>query len=113
MKEDIDTLLQHTANDDNPNDKYDKLEFILLKIHTKNFPKERVMFNKYKHTMNKWMYRSILISIRKRDSFFQKLKKMSVEHQNYKTHSINLKTYNAYLNSLIRKMKREYYEHTI
>ena len=110
MKEDIDTLLQHTVNDDNPNDSYDKLEAILLKTHTKNFPKERVKFNKYKHTMNKWMHPSILISIRKRDSMFQKLKKMSVEHPNYETNSINLKTYNAILKSLIRKMKREYYE---
>ena len=56
------------------------------------------------------MHPSILISIRKRDSMFQKLKKMSVEHPNYKTNSINLKTYNAILKSLIRKMKREYYE---
>ena len=35
---------------------------------------------------------------------------MSVEHPNYETNNINLKTYNAILKSLIRKMKREYYE---
>ena len=36
MKEDIDTLLQHTANDDNPNYSYDKLKAILFKITQKH-----------------------------------------------------------------------------
>ena len=109
MKEDIDTLLLHTSLDDNPNDSYDKLEAILLKNHTKNFPKERVKFNKYKHTLNKWMHPTILISIRKRDTMFKKLKKMSVEHPNFESCSNELKAYNATLKSLIRKVKRDYY----
>ena len=45
----------HVVEDDNgsnPNDRYDKLEAILLRNHTKIFPKERVTFDKYKHTLN-------------------------------------------------------------
>ena len=78
------------------------------KIMQKNFTTERVKFNQYKDALNKWMHPRILISIRKRDSMFQKLKKI-LKHPNYETHSINLKTYHTILKSLLRKMKGEYH----
>jgi hypothetical protein len=55
------------------------------------------------------MEQSVLRSIKKRDQMYLKLKKNPSSHQNYDGLATNLKTYNAILKSLIRKMKRAYY----
>ncbi len=75
MSRDINKLMETMTETDNPNTCYDALENVITTNHAKNFPKKRVRFKKYRHTINPWMQQSLLRSIKKRDQMYLKLKK--------------------------------------
>ncbi len=109
MAKDIEKLIANSTETDDPNKSYDALENTITSNHAKNFPKKIVRYNKHKHTINPWMESGMIRSIKKRDKMYLKLKKTPDTHPSYNKQKINLKTYNAILKALIRKMKHNYY----
>ena len=75
----------------------------------KHIPIKDVKFNKYKHKKSGWITEGILTSIKYRDKLY-KLKKCSVNDDEYEQNSENLRNYQNILNKTIHEAKFHYYQ---
>ena len=80
-----------------------------LNAYNDSFPLETVKYNKYKHRLNKWITKGILISIKSKDTKYTKL----VKEKNKCKQTILLEQFRNYrniLNKSIRLAKTKYWE---
>ena len=88
-----------------PNENYNKLEYILTQGNDRFFPMRQKRFNKYKHKLNPWMTKGIMESIKFRDRLYKKLKCTTENSAEYLTYKTNLSNYNKILQKMIRNAK--------
>ena len=90
-----------------PNDAYNRLINIYNDTLNKVIPLKTVRFNKYKHSINPWVSKEILLSIKYRDKLHSKLKKAKSNAQRVKLEN-SYNEYRSFLHKKIKIAKRNY-----
>ena len=92
-----------------PNENYNRLNNLIMKLQSKHLPVKSMKFNKHKHKHSKWITHGIIRSIRFRDKQYATLKKTNVADAEYQTLKSNLASYNKILKRSIYNAKKSYY----
>ena len=92
-----------------PNENYNRLNNLIMKLQSKHLPGKSMKFNKHKHKHSKWITHGIIRSIRFRDKQYATLKKTNVADAEYQTLKSNLASYNKILKRSIYNAKKSYY----